>query len=1086
MSKGISSRLRAYAQALHLGTAAVGLTVGLTVAAGFAVPAAAQTTSSAIVGTVTLPDGSPATGAQVEVTHDFSGSRSTATVNADGRFQAQGLRAGGPYTVKISGVPGVPAQSVPDVFIRLGEPYRLEVALEQPADTIQEVVVTGDKLVTTALATGPSLAISRETLENTPTISRDIKDALKLDPRITVDLARSGLLQVAGTNGRFNSINVDGVRIGDDFGLNLNGYPTQQPPLSLDWIDQVSALIAPYDVTYSGFQGATINAVTKSGTNDFHGSAYYYYTDQDLSGEKSGNRTINQVFEEKTYGATLSGPIIQDKLFFFGGYEEFKASQPTLFGPLGSGRPNEIARVRQADLDRIIDISKRVYSFDPLTAPASTPSGSKKGIAKVDWNINDEHRLAVNYQRTTGSQLINQNDNPATGQVGTFASWYSRAIEMDSYAGQFFSDWTDSFSTEVQYSHKKVKTDQIPQGGRNFMAATVRIPSTNGQVLVGPDQFRQANALSNEADRYRVKGTYLLGDHTLTGGWDRDSLKVFNLFVPGAFGVFTFASIEDFENRRALSGSYTNALSGDPNDAAAKWGYDLDALYLQDQWNVTSDLLVTGGLRYERYSMDNDPVLNQTFVNRFGFANNESLDGRDIWLPRLGVTYTPTTSTTLRGGAGLFTGGSPNVWVSNSYSNTGVATASAVLSRNAQGVDPTGILDNVRGNAIPAPLQALLRAGDGNVNAIDPNFDLPSSWKYSIGVDQVLDLGTLGDDYVLTADILYTQVKDSIDWRELDIRQVRTAPDGRPIYGPVGTFTPGGHSDLLLVNQTEGHGLVLSLGLSKQWETDYGTFQGQVGYAYQDVTDVNPGNEFIAQRGFQWHAASNPNDKEVATSDYETKHRGTWSAGWADTLIGNLATKLSLSGDHRSGHPFSYTFDNRLNVADNTWGEVSVADAATARQLFYVPAGPGDIAALNGITFDQLNSFLQRTGLDQYAGRIAPRNAFRSNPVNIVSLHAEQELPSVFEGHRAVFTIDIFNLGNLLNKNWGRYSQVNDPVRPPLVSTGIAATIDPATGKYVYTYRGPRDGAGNPVLPQKFVSPRLSVWNIQVGVRYEF
>ena len=1081
--KGAARALRRHVYALNLGVAAVATAV----ATAWPETAAAQTTSSAIVGTVTLPDGTPAAGAQVEITHEFSGTRAVSRVNEDGRFQAQGLRAGGPYQVKISGVPGLPAQTVPDVFIRLGEPYKLDVALEQPADLLQEVVVTGSKLKIGELTTGPVANITREMLEQTPTVSRDLKDALKQDPRISIDLARSGLMQVAGTNGRFNSINVDGVRVGDDFGLNLNGYPTQQFPLSLDWIDQVSAKIAPYDVTYSGFQGATVNAVTKTGGNDFHGSAYYYFTNEDLAGDKSGDRAINLVFDEKTYGATLSGPIIEDRLFFFAGYEEFKAKQPTQFGPAGSNAPNIISRVNQADLNRILDISKSVYNFDPLVAPASTPNEAKKAIVKLDWNVSDNHRASFNYQRTEGGQLINQNDNPAINQVGTFASWYTRAITLDSFAGQIFSEWTDEFSTEVQLSHKDVKTDQVPKGGRNFMSATVRIPQTGGQVLVGPDQFRQANALSNKADRIRIKGTYLAGDHSIVGGWDRDHLSVFNLFVPGAFGVFTFASIEDFAARRALSGSYTNALSGDPNDAAAKWKYDLDSFYLQDTWDVTDDLVVTGGVRYERYDMSPEPVLNTTFVGRFGFPNNETLDGKDIWLPRFGATYTVDERTTLRGGAGLFTGGSPNVWVSNSYSNTGVSTASAVLSRNAQGVDPTGILDNVAGSSIPPALQALLRAGDGNTNSIAPGFDLPSSWKYSVGVDHVLDLGSLGDDYTLSFDVLYTSVQDAVDWRELDIRPVGTAPDGRPIYGPVQGFQPGRHSDLVLVNSEGGHGLVLSASLGKEWQTGYGSFVNQLGYAYQDVKDVNPGNEFIAQRGFQWHAASDPNNPELATSDYETRHRVTWLAGWSDTLIGSLATKLSLSGEHRSGHPFSYTFDNRLSVADDVFGEVGVADAATARQLFYVPRAQSDLAALNGVTWDQLSGFLSRSGLDRYQGRIAPRNAFRSDWINIVNLHAEQELPSVFEGHRAVFTIDIFNFGNLLNSKWGRYAQVNDPVRPPLISTGLRAGIDPATGKYTYTYVGPRDANGNPLFtPAKFVSPRLSVWNLQVGVRYEF
>ncbi|MBL8642385.1 MAG: TonB-dependent receptor [Rhodospirillaceae bacterium] len=1045
----------------------------------------AQETAGQINGSIAGTNGQPLANAQVRIVHTPTGAVSTTNTNAEGRFISRGLALGGPYEVTVTPPSGAPESVQEPVFLVLGEAYNLNYAM---GSRMEEITVSGVRVRDTMA--GVTSEFDRERIANAPTVSRDLKDIIRGDSKVYIDRTNVDAIQIAGTNNRFNLLTIDGVRNNDDFGLNNNGYPGTKGPLSLDVIDQLSVNIAPYGVTYSGFQGGNINIVTKSGTNDFHGTAYYYYSDGDLLGNNSGARPVGPfVFKDKTYGGTLGGPIVDDKLFFFVGYEKFTTGNPVTRGPAGGGFTNSVAQVTQANYDQIKSIAQSVYNYDILGLPTSLEEADEKIFGKINWNVNDDHRVVVSYTHdkgnfVTATSVISASTATSVTQASTLSSgsdWYNNIQKVDSVSGQWFSDWTDEFKTEVKVGYKKQTADPTPLGNAAFAEMQVVIPAsangttTPGLLSFGPDRSRHFNSLSNELWTMKLKGDYLIGDHTVTGGVEREMLDVFNAFLQDAKGTYVFNSIADFQARNAQTLVYQNAISGNINDAAGLFKYNVTSAYLQDAWEVNDDLTLTGGLRYERYSSNSVPALNNRFVARYGFANTATYDGRDLWLPRLSFKYDVTPDTVVRGGAGLFGGGSPNVWISNSYSNTGIVTGSTTINRPAAGVALTALqaaaLNNVTGQ-VPAAVQASLVAGDGNVNALDPNFKMPSTWKASIGVDHNFDAWIFGDDWTAKADLIYSRVNQAVLWKELRRTRTGTAPDGRPIYSvtvapPGAPATPTSGNDLLLTNTDQGRGWVASVGLAKDWETDYGDINLELSYTWMDITEVNPGTSSTAQSNWDNLATDDINNPKESTSNYELKHNFVIATEWSKAFWGDYETSISFFGQARTGRPYSYTFaGNSAPLGDPRQG-------SRQRQLFYVPRDANDVNLAGGLTWAQLDAYIIENGLDKYRGQIAPRNAFRSPPVATLDMRISQEIPGLFEDSKGVFTMDIRNLTNMINSSWGRDIQIGFPFVVPVVeATSVAG------GKY--TYSGPLR------TKNRTLTARTSVWQIQFGARYEF
>lgn len=1046
----------------------------LTVAPGAAL---AQDTASSINGRVVGTDGTPIEGATVLITHVPSGTNRTATTNADGRFNAAGLRVGGPFRVTAT-KEGFEQALLEDVVTALGVPTSLELALENPQ--IQEVVVAGTREREQQI--GVTSAFTVQDIRELPSVSRDIKDIVRVDPKIIVDPTNSDALEIAGTNSRYNSLSVDGIRQSDDFGLNNNGYPTQRAPISLDAIEAVSVKTAPFDVRESGFQGGAINVVTKSGTNDFKGSAFYYTFRDSLVGDESKGREFNFNFNEKSYGATLGGPILRDKLFFFLSYEELERTAPVELGPTGAGFAVDVPGVSAADYNEIVGLAQTVYNFDAGALAAELPEEDRKILAKFDWQITDNQRLSLAYQNSEGNEVIQNNSSTTQRRVAAPSNWYDRSFPLEQLSLQWYATWTDNFSTEFKIGRKEVEGKQAPLQGNTFAEMQVRT-SEGGTVFLGPDQFRHANELANDLDQLSFRAEYLWGDHTFSGGVDFEKLEIFNLFVPNSQGQYLFtrvdpmnprAAIDDFRNRVATSLTYQNAITNNAEDGAASFGSKTLSFYVQDRWEVLPDLVVYGGVRFDQYDMNDVPRLNQNFVNRYGFANTETFDGKDLFSPRLGFTWDVDAATQISGGVGLFGGGSPNVWLSNSFSNDGVSISQVTVNAMSPAALQTAALTGINGFDIPTQVQQLLVAGDGAVNAISPDFEVPSSWKYNLSVLRKFDFGALGDNWRISADLVYTKVKDAVVWRDLRLVRTANAPDGRPIYSlrPGDTRTAASN-DLLLGNTSRGRGLVATFGIDKTWRTDYGRFDLFLGYGYQDIKDVNSGTSSTALSNWDNLATFDVNDPALSTSNYEIKHRFPFSIAWRRALFGDFDTSAALFVERRSGRPFSYTF----GAGSTVFGDPR--QAARTRQLFYVPRDQNDVNLTGGLTWAALDGFISAYGLDRYRGQIAPRNAFSSPWITTADLRLSQELPAFIGDTKAVVTLDIENFANLINNDWGRLTQISFPYVSPVVdATSVAG------GRYTYA---PISGQTGPRQPAPSQNPVLSsVWRIQLGIKFEF
>ncbi|HRC54476.1 MAG: TonB-dependent receptor [Myxococcales bacterium] len=1028
---------------------------------------------------MTADDGEPIVAADVTLLHVPSGNEKTVQTNETGDFAFTGLRVGGPYRVSVLSL-GFAPFSEDKIMLTAGKTRDMNVALKLTEEIIN-IVVTN-----TPRNASAKTVVAAEDIGELPSIGRDPKDVVRLTPGAYAE-GRDKALSIDGTNNRFNSVTVDGTRQDDDFGLNASGYPTRRSPVALSAVEEVAVESSPFDVRYGKFLGGNVNIVTKTGTNEFHGQVIGTFANDSLVGNKSRDNELKVDFREARFGATVGGPIIKDKVHFLASVEGLSATTPVDAGPAGSDAANITSKVTLAEMEEAQAIAREVYGFEAGDPARSVDESDLKLLAKVDWAINQQHRLSVSYQRTSGNAI--QNTGASDTILPLSSNWYDAKDTLNTVAARLFSDWSDKFSTELEVSGKLVANRQKSLNGTDFAAVTIRTPLA-GQILLGPDEFRHANELDNDVYHGRAQGNLLLGNHLITGGAEYDYLAIDNLFVAGSRGVADYASLANFRNKIPTSIRYNNALSHNPTDAAADWNTSVIAGYLQDQFEVTPDLTVQAGVRLEGYHASLNIAANPNFQRRYGFSNTSTIDGKNILLPRLGLSYRALPRLNLRGGVGLYSGGTPTVWVSNSYTNDGVRVDTATTSDAA-------IITGFDGRTIPDALKRQLVVGDGNIDAIDPNFRIPSTWKVGTGADYSFDipgLGKTGENVELKLNYTYSKVRDAIFWRDLrrnldtiaNNNPTDVLPDGRPYYDHVaagGQFNPNRGYDMFLDNTSGGRSHAASIAISKKFPFGL-SLAGS--YAYTDAQEVSPATSSRSVSNYGLAAVVDPQKPDVARSNYERTHRFMGVMQFSRAIIKDIwpcctrpwedmRTTVSLFFEGRSGQPFSYTFAD--NAGGNNLARIFGEEREFARrnrQLFYVPKGDGSDVILMGIDQADFDKFLKDRGLDKYKGQIAPRNAFTSSWLNRFDMRISQDLPSPVAGHRARFVLDIENLGNLLNDDWGRYTQVGFPFTVPAVDVNYNA----AERKYVYSNL-------RTLKPQR-VDVLQSVWRMSMGLIYDF
>jgi hypothetical protein len=804
---------------------------GLSLASGLATPAAAQQITSGIQGTVTEESGTPVPGAQVTVTDTRTGVSRTLQTGATGTFVATNLTSGGPYTVSVT-APGLEGQSVEGIYTSLQGNTSLSFALSQGAGAI---VVTGARVKATQLAVGPGTNFSTEVIENAPTFNRDVRDIIKVDPRVSLDRDdSSGQDRIAclGGNDRGNSFTVDGISQSDIYGLNGNGFASRSSmPIPYDAVREAQVQFAPFDVEYGQFTGCTINVITKSGSNKFHGSAFFEYSDSGMRGDKVADEDVAPVEPQKNWGASLGGPIIKDHLFFFGAYSHQETSYAFDDGPAGGGFPNEVSAVSVEDFNRVSDILHNVYGIDTGGLARTLPYKNDRYFGRLDWQVTDDHRLEATYQHLDEStmkrgDIFTSSSAPTIAGVNNF---YNSGTKSDYYSVRLYSDWSDNFSTDIRYAHSKVQDIQDPvgggeaQGGNPIPRIIVGVTDGNGHygtINGGPDQYRTANDLRTWVDQAQAIGKLSVNNHQIKFGASYNQVKIFNLFVPNATGQLVFANIDDLEQgllsdgTRFVSygqdvydgkavgavGNYT--ASGDVNDAAASFKRQLYSVFAQDEWQVSDRLSITGGIRVDWYDGDK-PAFNQHFFDRYGRSNSVAFSALPpIVMPRASFTYdlgdfAVFSNSRFRAGVGVYSGGDPLVWFGNAFQNNGITYGEGSLLSDGC---PAGQLDVVTNGTFTGVPSCLATAGGAqaaqglaDTQSIDPGIKTPSVLRFNADWQTDLDFADSGffSGWKLNLDYIYSRYSNP--FTVVDLSQVPDTReglsgytvDGRPIYAAI-------------------------------------------------------------------------------------------------------------------------------------------------------------------------------------------------------------------------------------------------------------------------------------------------------------
>jgi Carboxypeptidase regulatory-like domain/TonB dependent receptor len=1106
------------------------------VAAAVSLPVLAQNTTSAVSGRVVGNDGRPVAGATVTIVHTPSGTTVNATTDSEGRYAARGLRAGGPYSITFQRGNDIDRRS--DVNLALAETLTLDGLLGVSAQTVTVTGRSASARFDRG-AMGAGTQIGQRELNALASIQRNLQDYARTDPRLAQTDKERGEISAGGQNTRYNSITVDGVTINDTFGLESNNLPTLKQPISIDAIQTVQVNISNYDVTQKGYTGANINAVTKSGTNVFSGSIFHVRRDDNLVGDRF-NRTTGAYlappsFEETTNGFTLGGPIIKDKLFFFAAYEELASSRTSPdFGPIGSGRTN--VGITTTAIQGAREVAASTYPSYVVGSP-DVPTGTeltvKDTLLKLDWNITDAHRASLRYTKTEQNEPI----FPGFGirSLSLNSHFYSQAKEIETIVAQWFGDWTPTFSTEFKYStrdYTSAPNNNSRQPYVNLSFSGALPPGTTGVATgtrglnIGTERFRHFNELATDTTDLYLGATWTLGDHELKFGVDRQDNEIFNAFVSDSLGNYTFAcengtyagigtvncatadaaTIEAVVLARFRAGTPSSYLVAAPlsgftlNDAAATWKLQNTGLFLQDSWNVSKTFTLMAGVRLDQQSTPSRPVFNPAVAaapgfdsatgratGGFGLRNDTTIDGEQLIQPRLGFNWKiggDARRMQLRGGLGLFQGAAAAVWLSNPFSNAGnVVTTYSCNNATACGT--------VRFSPNPATQPTVGGTGAVNVDLVAPGLEQPSVWKMNLAYDMELpELPVVGRT-VLGAEWLHTRNAAALHYTHLNLgAPVRTGPDGRQLFYSAQAYDPacwtaGGarvttcsfdtrsqrnraFNDVVLASKTDkGRGDSVTVSLASA--DNRAPINWSVAYTMSRMTEVNPLTSSRAISNWNGRNSFNPNEEVASNSNYLIKDRFNASMSWSKAFFGTSRTTVGVFYEGRRGKPYSWTYINDLN-----------GDGVGGNDLMYIPSAPGSgEVVFRGGAAEEARFWAVVDANPELAGAkggVVGRNTSFNPWVNNVDMRLSQEVPGFTKSQKGSITLDILNVGNLLNKEWGRIDEIGFPSNRSFVNY---VGLDPASGKYVYSVGSTEDFVTRQTAGE-------SQWAVQLTLRYSF
>ncbi len=1017
-------------------------------------------TTASISGTVTDENGAALPSANIMAVHNPTGTSYGTTTRNDGRYNLIGLRVGGPYTITVSFV-GYETQKKEDVYLELGQNLTLNFKMTTSAVKLSEVTVVGtSNAIISSERTGASERVSAREIQQIPTISRSLTDLTKLSPLF------SGLgYSAAGRNNRYNNIQLNGTQFNDLFGLNSGAPGSGQGAnaISLDEIQEFQIVVAPYDVRYGGFTGGGINAITRSGTNAWDGSAYGFGRTQGLVGLSPDTKKQKLAdFQNFQEGFRLGGPIVQDKMFFFinGELTQYTYPLPNIsLSPQGSA-----GMAAYADTVQNILMSK--YNYNPGTMDsynASQPSG--KVFARFDWNISQQHKLTLSYSYLNAKS---DNDYSYTRSGNTSLSYdsylYLYKNQTNNTVLQLNSTFSNNMSNELILGYTTIRDNRGPEGSNPLPLVQVNI--NNLKIYGGLDRYSSANFLGQNIFEFTDNFNYSAGDHLFTFGTHNEFFNFTNLFMASYFGWYTFNSLADLNAGKIGGYQRTFSRTNDPQQAAS-FSVNQFGLYAQDEWSVMPNFKLTYGIRFDLPTLPTAAAKNDSVSYYFpGFSTTDKPNANILFSPRVGFNYdlNGDKETQIRGGIGIFSGRVPYVWLSNNYGGTG--TYYAVINGAPKTNAFSGGFSADPYNQPSAVGLGLSPKLSSEIDLADPNLKMPQLLRFNAAVDKKLPY-----DFIGTIELLYSKNINEMNYQLVNLKgQTGVGEGGRPIFGGTNSGNGNFYNILYLTNTNKGYQYNFVAQIQRNVLRGVSV---NAGYTYGRAFDINSVNSSQANSQLAYSPISgDPNNPPVATSDYEIRNRIFASVTYTEEFFKDAPTSISLFYNGQSGRPFSFT----------VYGDIN-SDGYNQNDLFYIPKNDGDIE-LGSITggkfvsnaqmYSDFDSFVANNDyLNSHRGIIAGRNEAKNPWYNQLDMRIVQDLPVVY-GHSVEITLDILNVLNLINSDWGWYQHTTQSTYTIVNLVGK----DPATGKNVYSFSKP--ATNTPWSADNLISR----WAMQFGVRF--
>ena len=1073
----------------------------------------AQVTTSSLSGQIIDNNGETVIGAAIIATHTPSGTVYGAVTNVDGRYVLQGMRTGGPYVVEVSCL-GYQAVRFTDIHLALGESYVLDGMLNEDIEALMEaVVVASPSSRFAATKTGASVNVRNEEMMSLPNSDRSINALTKLSPYATG-------MSFAGSDSRSTNFTLDGANLNNNFGLTAN-LPAGGTPISLDAIEEVQLVVAPYDVRQSNFVGGGINAITKSGTNEFKGTAYTYYHDEGLRGNKIyGENLGERKFEQnKIYGFTLGGPIIKNKLFFFVNFEVQKKPEQTIL--FQTTNASKIAM-----LDKIAEKLKKDYNYDPGSY-TDYPGGTdnSKVLARLDWNISQAHKLSLRYNNTQNQywyapngnscddNFRNSNYNRSSAVSQPFSNnMYSQMSNVWSAAAELNSRFSSKVSNRLLATYTAIN-DQ--RGTNSSLFPHIDI-MTDGDLSEGNyipytsfgyELFTYNNGVLNNVLNIQDNITVYLGSHTLTAGLSFENQSARNSYMRNGTGYYRFASAEDFlQGNLPISFAFTYGNNGASNPAGVI-EYNQYGAYVQDEWNITPRFKLSYGLRADMLAFDNSALMTNNAIKAIDYGGKHIDTG--VWpttrvqiSPRVGFNWDVNgdKSVIVRGGTGVFQGRLPLVFFTNMPQNAGMIQTTVKYSQSlANGSlveDPkvTDILTKLNGgrtsngklvtdideyikvlglNTTVTPEDGQIGA-NADINAVDPNFHMPQIWKSSLAVDYTLPVSfplTMTGEVMFNKTIWGTRL---VNWNinESALTEKFSGPDQRIRY--TGNYKYGTNNAYVLTNTNKGYGYIFNYTVKAQ---PVRNLDITASYTYTESKEISGMPGSAASSAYTGLASvDGPNFLSLQRSQYVVPSKLALNASYHLESQG-LHFNLYYSGYSAFGS--SYTYSNDMN------GD------GIAYDLMYIPATKDEINFTSEADRDAFWKFLENNKyLSSHKGRYAEANAARAPWIHVFDLSITKDFKFNVGNtkHNIQVNASIDNVGNMLNSKWGvrrlsAYSKGSNNYESyisPLKYEGADAS-----GKPVFSMNKV-DGEYPVETYTKYINQPTACWQVLLGIKYFF